>query len=121
MRTLIIGVASLDYIRQRTIDIAAGRIVPKKTDPKIWFTSLESLGRILNDNNRAMLDAIREHHPATVSELARLIGREQGNVSRTLSKMVEFHMVELVDNGASKMPVVDWDEINIKTQHALAA
>ncbi len=120
-KRLIIGIASLYYIRQRTIDITAHRVIPQAGDPKVWFTSLASLGRLLNEKNTAMLDAIRDYHPATISELAQCIQRAQANVSRTLSKMAHFQLVELVDNGASKKPVVVWEEIVIKTPHALKA
>ena len=110
---LVIGIASSKYIRQRTIDIAAGRIKPKEGDPKIWVTSMESIGRLLSEENLAMMDAIREHHPETVSELAKLISREQSNVSRTLSRMADFKLIELVETNGRKKPVVNWDEISI--------
>lgn len=118
MSKLVIGIASGKYIRQRTIDIAAGRIVPKKGDPKIWVTSMDSMARLLNEENLAMLKIIREKHPDTVSALAKLIGREQGNVSRTLSRMANFHLVELVENNGRKTPQVDWDELIFKMAEA---
>lgn len=33
----LIGLASKEYIRQRSIDIAAGRFIPNKRDPKVWL------------------------------------------------------------------------------------
>ena len=60
-----------------------------------------------------MIEAIRRHHPQTVSELAKLVGREQSNVSRTLSRMADFHLVELVKANGKKQPLVKWDEIRI--------
>jgi predicted transcriptional regulator len=113
MRTLVIGMASSQYIRQRTIDIAAGRIVPKASDPKVWVSSMESIGRLLSTDNYAMIEAIRTHHPATISELAKLVSREQANVSRTLSRMADFHIVDFEESNGKKRPVVNWDEISI--------
>ncbi len=110
---LVIGIASNTYIRQRTIDIAAGRIIPKEDDPKIWVSSMESIGRLLSKENCAMIEAIREHHPSNISELAKLIRREQSNVSRTLARMADFHIIEFIENNGKKMPVVNWDEISI--------
>lgn len=110
---LIIGIATNAQIRQRTIDIAAGRIKRKDSDPKIWVTSMESVGRLLNADNMAMIDTIREQHPATISDLAKLMHREQSNVSRTLKRMAEFHIVEFVELSGKKTPVVTWDEIYI--------
>lgn len=111
MKKLIIGVASKSFIRQRTIDIAAGRIKPKDTDPKIWVNSVESIGRLLNAENLAMIDTIRVKHPSTISDLAKLMKREQSNVSRTLKRMAEFHIVDFEETQGKKRPVVTWDEI----------
>ena len=113
MVKLVIGIASSEYIRQRMIDIAAGRVVPEEVEPKVWVTSMESIGRLLSKENCAMIEAIRTHHPATVSELAKLVHRAQGNVSRTLSRMADFHMVEMIESNGKKQPVVPWDEISI--------
>ena len=113
MNKLVIGIASSQYIRQRTVDIAAGRLVPKKADPKIWVSSMESIGRLLSKDNYAMIEAIRQHHPQTISELAKLVNREQANVSRSLSRMADFHLVDLVETNGKKQPQVNWDEISI--------
>nr|WP_067297145.1 MarR family transcriptional regulator [Marinobacterium profundum] len=113
MKKLVIGVASKAFIRQRTIDIAAGRIKPKDTDPKVWVNSMESVGRLLNADNLSMIETIRKQHPATISDLAKLMKREQSNVSRTLKRMVEFHIVEFEEAHGKKTPVVTWDELSI--------
>lgn len=113
MTTLVIGIASSDYIRKRTIDIAAGRLVPKETDPKVWVTSMESIGRLLSKENYAMIEAIRQQHPATISELAQLVNRAQANVSRTLARMADFHLVDFVESNGKKQPIVNWDDISI--------
>ena len=113
MVKLIIGIASSQYIRQRTIDIAAGRLVPKEDDPRVWVSSMESIGRLLSKDNYAMIEAIRTHHPETISELAKLVSREQANVSRTLSRMADFHLVDFEEGNGKKKPVVNWDEIAI--------
>lgn len=113
MAKLKIGLASREYVMQRNIDIAAGRLVPKKSDPKLWVSSLESIGRLLSKDNYAMIEAIRKYHPKTISELAKLINREHANVSRTLSRMVDFNIVEFLEADGKKQPIVNWDEIVI--------
>ncbi len=118
MAKLIIGIASSEALRQRTIDIAAGRITPKKDEPKIWVSSMESIGRLLSKENYLLIEAIRQHHPLTISDLARLVQREQANVSRTLSRMADFHIVELVETNGKKKPEVYWDEISIVSTRA---
>jgi predicted transcriptional regulator len=56
MKTLKIGIASQEKIRARVLGIARGKIKPKASDPKIWFTSMRSLSQVLSDENRALLD-----------------------------------------------------------------
>lgn len=73
MNTLRIGIASQKEIRQRTIDIASGRLTPKNTDPKVWFTSVESLAQVLSEDNRAMISSIRKYQPTSVSALAQIV------------------------------------------------
>ena len=54
MKILKIGIASQEKIRARVLGIAKGKIKPKASDPKIWFTSMRSLSQVLSDENRAL-------------------------------------------------------------------
>jgi predicted transcriptional regulator len=47
MRIIKIGIASQEKIRERVLAIAKGELKPKASDPKIWFTSVESLTKTL--------------------------------------------------------------------------
>ncbi len=42
-----IGIISKEDYKKRTIAIAKGEYNPRKTEPKIWFESMESLGQVL--------------------------------------------------------------------------
>ena len=86
--------------------IAKGEITPKPSDPKVWFTSMKSLAEVLSDENRAMLDVIRQTNPNSISELAQLTGRKQGNLSRTLKTMSRYGLVRMEKNERSLRPVV---------------
>ena len=114
MTILRIGIASQQEIRKRALDIAAGRRTPSSDDPKVWFESLESLAKVLSEENRAILKTIRENHPNSVSTLADLVGRSQGNLSRTLKKMEQFGIVELRKEGRTTVPVAPYDQIDLK-------
>lgn len=87
MKVVKIGIAPQEKIRERVLAIARGEIKPKPSDPKIWFTSMRSLSQVLSDENRALLEVIRTSRPASISELADITGRKQGNLSRTLKTM----------------------------------
>ena len=53
-----------------------------------------------------MLDVIRQTNPNSISELAQLTGRKQGNLSRTLKTMSRYGLVRMEKNERSLRPVV---------------
>ncbi len=106
MKVIKIGIASQQKIRQRVLAIAKGEITPKLSDPKVWFTSMRPLAEVLSDENRAMLDVIRQSNPSSISELAQMTGRKQGNLSRTLKTMSRYGLVRMEKNERSLRPVV---------------
>ena len=87
MTTLKIGIATYDEMKARTMAIAKGEHKPKRGEPKVWFTSMESFARILSDRNRELLDLMIETEPGSIAELAALSGRAKSNLSRTLKTM----------------------------------
>ncbi len=95
MTTFKIGIATYDQMKARTMAIAKGEHKPKRGEPKIWFTSMESFARVLSDRNRALLDLIIEAQPDSLTELAELSGRAKGNLSRTLKTMERYGLVTL--------------------------
>ena len=105
MKVLKIGIAPQEKIRERVLAIARGEIKPKPSDPKIWFTSMRSLSQVLSDENRALLDVIRTARPASISELADITGRKQGNLSRTLKTMSRYGLVKMERNDRSVRPI----------------
>jgi predicted transcriptional regulator len=63
MTAIVIGIMPQEKIRERVLAIARGAYKPKPGEPKIWFTSMKSLAEVLSDDNRALLQAIREVNP----------------------------------------------------------
>lgn len=95
MKTLKIGIAGYDQMKEKTMAVARGRHKPRKGDPKVWFTSMESFARVLSDRNRALLNLIARTEPASLTELAALSGRAKSNLSRTLKTMEGYGLVSL--------------------------
>ena len=95
MTTLKIGIATYDQMKARTMAIAKGRHKPKRGEPKVWFTSMESFARILSDRNRELLDLMIETEPGSIAELVELSGRAESNLSRTLKTMERYGLVVL--------------------------
>lgn len=95
MTTLKIGIATYDEMKARTLAIARGELKPKGSDPKVWFTSPESFAKLLSNKNRALLAAIAEQRPPSISALALATGRTPGNLSRSLRSMERYGLVKL--------------------------
>lgn len=113
MKAIKIGIASQTKIRKRMLAIAKGELKVKPSDPKIWFTSMRSLAQVLSDENRALLDVIRSSRPVSISELADLTGRKQGNLSRTLKTMSNYGLVKMQKRDRALMPIACSDRIEI--------
>jgi predicted transcriptional regulator len=114
MKTLRIGIASLADMKARTMAVARGELKLRADEPKLWFTSIESLARVLSDKNRLLLNLIIEQQPKSLAELEALSGRAKSNLSRTLKTMERFGLVELVKgDGGTLQPRVPYNEIRL--------
>ncbi|MBI5593043.1 MAG: transcriptional regulator [Deltaproteobacteria bacterium] len=119
MKTLRIGIASYEKMKERTMAIARGELKPGNDEPKLWFTSIESLARVLSDKNRILLNLIIEQQPKSIAELETLSGRAKSNLSRTLKSMERFGLVELLKGeGSAVCPRVPYEEIQLDLQFA---
>lgn len=116
MKTILIGIAGYNETKKRTTAIAQGKYKPKKGEPKIWFSSIESLAQLLSTKNKLLLEMIRENEPASIKELAEMTGRERGSLSRTLKIMQNYGLVELKSSGKGNalMPVVSYQNIKVR-------
>ena len=112
-RVLRIGIASRQAIEARTMAIATGRYRPKPNEPKIWFTSIESLAQVLSTKNALMLELIAKSKPASMRELADLTGRQVSNLSRTLATMERYGLVEVRQDGVRRVPEVAYDKVEL--------
>lgn len=114
MSILHIGIAPYEALKARTLAIARGDIQPGPEEPKLWFTSIESVARVLSDKNRALLREIGERPPASLSELAARTGRAASNLSRTLKTMERHGLVTLGPGSAREIrPRVTYDQIDL--------
>jgi len=66
--------------------------------------SPDSLMRLFTQENLELLSVIEHEKPRSVSALADRVGREQGNVSRTIAKFERAGIVRLVADGREKRP-----------------
>ena len=112
---------SFEEFKAHTLAIARGEVKADPSQPKIWvekaegeavepsvrFRSIEAGAKLLTPQNRALLTMIVHDQPRSVSELAKLAGRAEQNVMRTLKKFNEAGIVRFDrGEGRSYRPVV---------------
>ncbi len=113
MTTLRIGIRSHDEAKARMLALASGQVRRDPDEPTVWVTSLASLAQVLNEDNQALLRLIGERQPNSLTELAALSGRALSNLSRTLSTMETYGLVEMVETGRAKAPRLTCDHVEI--------
>lgn len=115
MKTLKVGIASYEDMKARTLAIAKGKLKPKASDPRVWFTSPESFAKVLSNRNRALLAVIADTRPNSLHELAATTGRTPGNLSRTLRTMARYGLVELHKGERGKVrPEVAYRDVQLE-------
>jgi predicted transcriptional regulator len=116
-RTLRIGIASRDQMKAQTLAIPRGEHKRTAGEPKVWFTSMESLAQVLSSRNTLLLEIIRRARPASLKELAELSGRHVSNLSRTLRTMERYRLVRLEpsENG-TVVPSVPYDRVVLEKE-----
>ena len=114
MKTLEIGIAGYDQMKARTLAIVRGEHTPAKDEPKVWFTSIESIAKLLSEHNRHLLELIAREQPGSLTELAEMAGRSKSNLSRTLKTMSQYGIVELQRGVRGRLvPRVPYDQVRL--------
>ena len=93
--------------------IARGDYRPGPDDPKVWFTSLESLAQVLSTRNQVLLELIARSKPASMRELAALSGRQVSNLSRTLTTLERYGLISIKREGGRCIPEALYDRIEL--------
>mgnify|MGYP001405833533 CR=1 FL=1 len=111
---LRVGIAPYEKIKERTLAIARGEYKPSPSDPKIWFSSMESFAQILSTRNKLLLEIIAKAKPQSMTELAELSGRQKSNLSRTLKTMEHYGLVKLNRKKSGEIrPQVTFDHLRV--------
>lgn len=113
MRAVMIGIMPQEKIRERVLAIARGEYKPKRSEPKVWFTSMKSVAEVLSDENRALLHIIKDTKPESLKILAEATGRKPSNLSRTLKTLASYGFVELNRENKTVRPIAKATEFEI--------
>jgi len=71
------------------------------------------LSRLMSEKNLELLHAIAEREPSSMRELAEMVDRDYREVHRNLEELEGLNVVEFVEDGKSKKPIVWYDNIEI--------
>lgn len=80
---------------------------------RLVVESLETFGRIFRSTNLELLEAIAEHEPDSIRELARLVDRHPPEVTENITELEDYGLVRTEEHGRSKRPRVWYDGIKI--------
>lgn len=100
-------IQSMKELKAEMLAVARGKRKAPVDAGQVSFESVDAVMRLLSPENRQLLAAIENNKPASVADLARMVGRAEPNVSRTLSKLVASGFVRLKPGvGKAKVPQV---------------
>lgn len=80
---------------------------------RLVVESLETFGRIFRATNLELLEAIAEHEPDSIRELARLVDRHPPEVTENVRELADYGVITLEKHGQAKRPRLWYDEIEI--------
>lgn len=113
-KVMTIGIISREDYRKRTIAIAKGAYKPKKDEPKVWFESISSMSQVLSSDNQALLKTIVESQPRSITELGKITSREKSNLSRTLTTLSNYGIVDLEKISGKVVPKVNATDFKVQ-------
>lgn len=87
---------------------------------RLSIESLDTFGRIFRPTNLELLEAIGEHGPDSIRELARLVDRHPPEVTENVHELNDYGLIELVEEGRALKPTLWYDEIEFSGDVPLA-
>ncbi len=107
-------IQSLQSLRDEMTAVARGERPAPADAAKPSFNSVDVLVRLLTPENRELLATIRDRKPQSVAALAKMTGRAQPNLTRTLAKMEAAGFVRMkAVGGRRKAPSVTIKKITV--------
>ena len=70
----------------------------------VYVLAREDARKVLDEQREEILDYLRDHEVESVSELADALDRDTGNVSRDLTLLADYGIVNLTEDGRAKVP-----------------
>ncbi len=97
MKTLEIQIKSREQADKEFAGVfnkaLSGKKIPLKKG--VYFTSLEAVRNLLTEKRLELLHLIRQHNPKSISEIAKISGRNFKNVHTDLKILQSYGLVEI--------------------------
>jgi predicted transcriptional regulator len=118
MTTLKITVGQDDRLRGEGLERVAraenGEDVEGVGDRHVLdFEDHAALTQFLGKLDLDLIRVISEHEPTSIRQTAELVGRDVKNVHGNLATLEALNVIEFVQEGRSKRPVVPYDDIEM--------
>jgi predicted transcriptional regulator len=87
-----------------------------RREPALYFENIDDLRRVLTEKRLELMVVIARERPASVHELAGIVGRDYKNVSTDVALLERLGLVSLATspgNGRDRKPTVPYDEIHV--------
>lgn len=92
--------------------LADGESVERANE--LSFPTIEMLFREFTPKKIELLQAVTEKQPESISQTAKLVGRDVKNVHQNLTELAQLDVIEFVENGQAKQPVARYDSLRIE-------
>lgn len=80
---------------------------------RLVVESLETFGRIFRPTNLELLEAIAEHEPDSIRDLARTVDRHAPEVTENVHELADYGLITLEEDGRAKRPRLWYDQIEV--------
>jgi predicted transcriptional regulator len=122
MKTVTFSIRPLNEVADdfsKTFEtIRKGRRIPKQSRDEVGFTSIEAARNFLTRERLALMRTIRNRHPGSLYELAKVVNRDFKNVQQDIGILERHGLVRISKEPRGKrkvkVPQVLFEEIALK-------
>jgi predicted transcriptional regulator len=104
---------SFESVQDKMEQIDSGRRESFDPTHVLSFRNFEDFASTFSAKKMELLQTISAHEPESIRETARLVDRDVSYVHHHLTELKEVGIIEFDENGRSKRPTVEYDEIEM--------
>ena len=104
-------------IKAKQVKVEVGTNPKEKKSDVIYFKSFDEMNKVLSPSRILIIEAIREHDPESVYELAKILKKDQANLSKDIKVLEKWGFIDIVKNKDGERirtkPETDYDLIEM--------